>query len=165
MRSYHIVAEKIQSCGCLHSETIKCVNLHHGLTNTPEFHIWVDMRKRCTNPKSTSYANYGGRGITVCDRWQTFEQFLADMGQRPTPLHMIERLNNNGNYEPDNCKWATRDEQAYNKRNNITFEYQGRIWTTKDVSLVTGLKLAAVRKRVRLGWTPERILTEPKRDW
>lgn len=88
----------------------------HGQSRTPEFRAWWDMRQRCLNPNVASYANYGGRGIRVCDRWNDFSAFRADMGCRPSPAHSLDRIDNDGNYEPGNCRWATRSEQQRNKR-------------------------------------------------
>lgn len=89
----------------------------HGMTESPEYEIWGSMKKRCNTPTATHYDNYGGRGIKVCDRWQhSFLAFYEDMGARPTPLHSLDRINNDGNYEPNNCRWATKHEQAINQR-------------------------------------------------
>lgn len=102
----------IQSCGCL----VQIRNVTHGMANTSTYHRWVNMLGRCRNPKNTSYKYYGGRGIRVCERWQKFENFYEDMGEAPNNL-TIERINNDGNYEPTNCKWGTYAEQSRNNRN------------------------------------------------
>ena len=88
----------------------------HGGYNTPEYRSWYNMRTRCLNPKATRFENYGGRGIKVCKRWSSFEKFLLDMGPKPTPRHTIDRIDNDGDYRPKNCKWATYAEQAKHKR-------------------------------------------------
>lgn len=91
----------------------------HGMCGSPEYTAWVNMKARCENERSSSFPNYGGRGIMVCERWQKFENFYADMGARPTAAHSIDRKEVNGDYEPSNCKWATRSEQNLNKRSTI----------------------------------------------
>ena len=96
-----------RSCGCLH--------ITHGMTLSPEYRVWSSMHQRCTNPKHIRYANYGGRGISVCERWNKFEMFFSDMGRRPAGL-TLERVNNDEGYNPANCKWATLSEQNRNRR-------------------------------------------------
>jgi len=123
---------------------------------------WWAMVDRCTNPHNRCYARYGGRGITVCDRWRTFQVFFADMGMFPTRDHSLERIDNLGPYAPDNCRWATRIEQGQNKRNNVTLTLHGRTLTLNAWARDVGIDRLTLRRRLRdLGWSPERTLTTP----
>lgn len=102
-----------------HAASCGCVIAQHGMSKTRTYAIWNGMLERCTNPNATGYKYYGGRGIKVCERWRTFENFYADMGERPSPKHSIDRKDNDGNYEPGNVRWATSFQQARNRSNSV----------------------------------------------
>jgi hypothetical protein len=121
------------------------------------------MNRRCSNPQDHKYQDYGGRGITVCDQWkESFETFFKDMGARP-PAHTIERIDNNGDYEPNNCRWATPVEQNQNRRSNIWVEWQGERMILRDAINRAGLPRKAVEHRLKRGWPLERALSTPIR--
>lgn len=115
-----------KSCGCMRGAYVAASKTTHGFApkegkRRPEYGIWKSMHQRCRDKNCGGYHNYGGRGITVCPRWDRFEHFLADMGARPAEGYSLDRVNNNGNYTPDNCRWATSAQQAANRRNNRFF--------------------------------------------
>lgn len=118
-----------KSCGCYNSEVTAAKNYKHGQSGSPEFWSWWAMLDRCTNPKYSGWDNYGGRGITVCSRWSEFKNFLADMGEKPSRDHSIDRIDVNGNYEPSNCRWATSAQQANNTRRNVHVDFNGERMT------------------------------------
>jgi hypothetical protein len=135
-----------KSCGCLQAEQQAGVHMHnvtHGQSDSPTWRTWESMRTRCNNPKVRAYPQYGGRGIQVCERWMSFENFLRDMGERPVG-HTLDRKDNNGNYEPGNCRWATPKEQARNRRNNRRFNGK----TVAELSEETGVNYVTLRKRL-----------------
>jgi hypothetical protein len=133
----------------------------HGLKNTREYWSWAAMLDRCRNPNNGAYANYGGRGIKVCERWQKFSNFLIDMGHRPAG-HSLERIDNDKGYEPSNCRWATRDDQSKNRRNNRWLTFLGRTMVVSDWAREMGIAMRTLRNRIyRLGWSVEQALTLP----
>lgn len=126
-----------KSCGCFRAESVRYSNRTHGATANgkieKEFMVWCTMRARCMNPKNSDYKFYGARGISVCKRWLKYVNFIADMGHRPSPLHTLERRDNNGGYKKSNCFWATRAQQAQNKRNvRLTMRLATRIRKLRD---------------------------------
>jgi hypothetical protein len=123
--------------------------------------VWADMIGRCTNPNHKAFANYGGRGITVCDRWRVYQNFAADMGERPDG-GLLDREDNNGNYDPGNCKWSTRKEQNSNRRNCIYVDCDGERVTLKECCRRKGLKYRPIVKRIQtLGWSASDALSIP----
>lgn len=151
----------VKSCGCLWRE----IMTKHGSSRTPEYKIWVGMKARCLNPKEKAYEHYGGRGITICDRWKSsFKHFLEDMGSRPFARHEIERIDNNGNYENGNCCWATRKEQNNNKRNTKVITIEDRTMSTTQWSAETGLSRGTIKSRIRSGRSGLSIISKPKRQ-
>lgn len=154
-----------RSCGCLLMEELKARVVHGHTVDgqySDEFKVWMGMHTRCTNANEKGYYRYGGRGITVCDRWQEFANFYDDMGPRPSPDHSIERKKNDANYEPSNCKWATRKEQCRNRRSNRIVSFRGRQMSLAEAVEISGLPYFTVSQRIgKLGWDDERALTEP----
>lgn len=133
----------------------------HGLSKTTTWMIWTGIRSRCISPTNRSFKNYGGRGIKVCPRWRdSFANFLADMGERP-PGMQIERKDNNGDYEPGNCRWATRIEQAGNRRNNRRITTRGQTLMLAEWSRIGGVKAPTISRRLKRGWTVESAIFSP----
>lgn len=145
-----------KSCGCLHAETVRKKrpapwSETHGLSNTPEYKCWEDMKKRCNNPNAKNYKNYGERGIKVCKKWKAFEGFFGDMGLRPTNRHTIERIDVNKGYCKENCKWATSREQARNKRTTVLITHEGKTMCAKDWSNHFGMSYPTFLSRYNRG--------------
>lgn len=139
------------SCGCNRATHGESSHVVGGVT--PENEAWRQMKSRCFNENHASYERYGGRGITVCERWKdSFENFLADMGRRPSDEHSIERKNNNGNYEPGNCVWATRAEQQSNTRQCVYLTVNGVRDTISGWCRRTGIPLSTLCQRIEKGW-------------
>ena len=137
-----------------------CVRDDNGAPwQSPTYRVWICMKKRCFNPKTNVYHLYGGRGITICDRWMTFDNFLADMGEKPEKL-TIERINNDGNYEPGNCKWATQLEQNLNTRTVRIISFNGIKDSVSGWARRIGMSAGALGHRIRAGWPIEIALTK-----
>lgn len=167
IESYKLTIGETRSCGCLRTETTVKRSTKHG--NAPktgpsgEYICWLSMKTRCEKEDSDKYHCYGGRGVRVCERWSnSFEAFLADMGPRPSLDYSLDRYpNNDGNYEPGNCRWATRFEQARNKRNTVNLTLEGQAMCLADWAKRIGIRRGTLRARINRGWTHEKALTTP----
>lgn len=156
-------ALRVRSCGCETSERMAAQNWKHGHTvrghMSPTYKSWFSMHQRCYRPSCNGYVRYGGRGITVCDRWFVFEHFVADMGERPVGT-TLDRINNNGNYELTNCRWSVAEVQQNNKRNAVLLTYDGRTQTIQQWSRETCLRWTVIWQRIhRYKWPIEEALT------
>ena len=151
----HLKSGATRSCKC------KMGPLKHGGMlggkASPEYRVWAGMKNRCLDPANPGYPGYGGRGIGIHPRWLDFANFLADMGKKPSPRHSIDRINNDGNYEPGNCRWATSREQTRNTRRNVKVNDL----CLKDACALTGITYAAAQKRIRKGESPEQAVAHP----
>lgn len=141
----------------------KCRVTTHGKSAFPEYTVWLAMLGRCRRKSSDAYRNYGQRGITVCDEWQSFAAFYRDMGPRPTPKHTIERKDNDLGYSKGNCKWATRKEQLRNTRRTHFLTFNGIAQCVTDWAKQLGMPPRTLHNRINRGWSVERALTTPVR--
>lgn len=158
-----LISGKTQSCGCLKKETSKPpIIVKHGMSYSRLYKVWKDMKARCYKPTSVRYYTHGARGIKVCDEWMSFEFFAKwalSNGYRENLT--IDRINNNGNYEPSNCRWATHKVQANNRRTNRLISHNGETHTIKEWSEITGINYYTLLGRItRLGWNTEKTLNK-----
>lgn len=136
-----------------------------GIVRTAEYDAWRAMKNRCYTTSNLRFHHYGGRGISVCDRWRhSFKAFLDDVGRRPTPMHSIDRIDVSGHYEPSNVRWATRKEQSNNRQDNHRYEYNGRSLTMYEWARDVGLNVGTLHHRIRAGWTITEALTTPRQQ-
>lgn len=145
-----------RSCGCLQRQAATS----HGMRGSRVYNTWAQMKARCLNPRSRFFADYGGRGITVCDRWMSFEGFYADMGDQPKGKS-LDRIDNSKGYSPENCRWATMLQQGRNKRNNRNLKFRGETRPVSEWAELMGIKKETVISRLNLGWSVEDALTHP----
>jgi len=157
-RSYLIASGRRESCGCLKGGR----NLSHGMSRTAEYNIWNGARDRCRNPKNKNFDQYGGRGILFA--WDSFEEFIKDMGPRPSAAHSIDRIDVDGNYEPGNCRWATAREQCNNKRNNVIVRVNGgEVPLAEYLGTSECTQYIRVLARLRNGWSMADAIFQPRR--
>lgn len=165
VRSSTLVKGESQSCGCLHQELRHKLTQTHGGSKTRLFHIWSSMRQRCKNPKNHAYKDYGGRGICVCEEWESFEAFREwayQNGYKETLS--IDRIDNDKGYNPSNCRWTTQVTQSNNQRTNVLITYRGKTKTRSQWAHELGINPNVLRDRIdRYGWSVERALTESPR--
>lgn len=147
------------SCGCYGREMVSKAKRVHGQSHSPEHSTWAGMHKRCSNPKTNGFKNYGGKGIKVCERWQDFQKFLADMGPKPSREHTLDRVDRDGDYTPENCRWASHQVQQNNRSTNVVIEHQGQSMTVAEWARQTGLEYSTLWRRLFvLRWPIEKAL-------
>lgn len=139
------------TCGCY----------RHNKTKTPEYRAWITMKNRCNNQNNQYYHRYGGRGIKYCERWELWENFYEDMGKRPSTKHSLDRIDNNGDYTPENCRWATDLEQANNQEKNRNFTIDNKTQSVTQWGREFGFKRGVVEARINRGWSIEEALSTP----
>lgn len=163
---YRLTSGTSSNCGCERSKQLTKRNMKHGWAGTPTHAAWIDMIRRCYTPKVRMYPRYGGRDITVCDRWRVqidkhpFLYFLEDMGARPNKKYSLDRIDNDGNYTPENCRWATITQQGNNKSDNHLVEFQGESLTVTEWANKLGIRRGTLFHRLHHGWTPDQALTQ-----
>ena len=163
VREHTLRNGETKSCGCLHRDVLRAQGYANRTHGRPDgYASWGQMINRCTNSNNHAYESYGGRGITVCDRWRnSFEAFYEDMGPRPGPKHSIDRIDNDGDYEPSNCRWATTTEQGRNTRRNRMITWDGRTQCLAAWAEEIGINKTALCMRLRKGWDVDSALTRP----
>jgi len=146
---------------------MSCAKRKHGRSHSAEYRIWDGMRRRCHNVLDNGYPRYGGRGIVVCERWRkSFPDFLSDMGLRPGPGYTLDRINNEGDYEPGNVRWATSREQAQNRSDNVFLEYEGARHCLAEWSRLVSIRPTTLGMRIAAGMSPEMALYKsPRKYW
>jgi hypothetical protein len=158
-RGEAIKRRAVASCGCWQVEQVAARNTTHGGSFTNEYGIWRGILQRCLNPNNGNYHRYGGRGITVCERWLQFENFRQDMGPRPSKRHSIDRTDNSGPYCPENCQWRVKRAQQRNMRTNRLLAHAGETLCIAEWAERIGVPAATISRRLFDGWTIERALT------
>lgn len=159
VRGMNLIRNHTVSCGCFQKEQTGKAQFKHGMINTAAYESWAHMLQRCSNKNNKDYKNYGGRGIRVCKKWFKFENFFADMGERPEGL-TLERIRNNDDYKPSNCCWTTRTMQNNNSRKNVIIEYKNQRLTIAQWAKKIGLSYGVLFMRLKRNWSIEKALTK-----
>lgn len=165
VKGQHLRDGSTTSCGCSNPQMVR---VRAGIRDegartprNPTWRCWISMIQRCHNPKHLAFSAYGAKGITVCERWRDYKNFLEDLGERPSTLHSIDRINNSLGYVPGNCRWATQVEQNRNRTNNRRLTFGGETLTVAEWGERTGITSKVIRGRLALGWSIEDSLTTP----
>lgn len=166
IRSATLQSGASKTCGCSRYDARTGLGARmrtHGMTETAEYRSWCHLKERCDNPRCKSYPRYGGRGITYDPRWSIFENFLADMGEKPRGRYSIDRIDNDGNYTKANCRWATDDQQANNTDHTRLLTYVGMTQSVSKWAKQIGMSRLTLSDRLRRGWPIDKALTKPLR--
>lgn len=174
VRSSHAISGQIKSCGCSTSEMMAAAKTRHGYwaggAGSPEHSAWTLAKTRCHQPNNQAFKDYGARGITMCSRWRSgegrksgFECFIADMGDRPSPQHSLDRIDNSKGYEPENCRWATKSQQQRNTRSNRIVVFNGQEMCVAEAIEAAGsvIEIDRVVKRLNAGWAVDEAVSTP----
>jgi hypothetical protein len=146
-----------RSCGCYRMDQV----VKHMDSNSSEYRTWDAMKRRCFNPETKHFEHYGGRGITVCDRWrESYANFLSDMGRRPSPKHSLDRIDNDGNYELSNCRWTLQVIQIRNRSNAVRYDLDGKLYSAAELAEKFNMNFGTLRSRLRKGWPVNRAVSE-----
>lgn len=162
VRATHIRCQRIVSCGCAAREATVLRNLSHGMYGSAIYMTWNGMLARCRNPRARGYSRYGGRGIAVCERWQKFENFYADMGDRPPGGYSLGRIDNNKGYSPGNVRWEIKEQQYANTSQNRKITHAGKTLTISQWSRTLGITPVAIAARIERGMPAGEAVTKPR---
>ena len=172
VRLCHLWSGHTRSCGCYANLDITRTGHavhganYHGMADSPEYGIWHGMKRRCRQVNAKDYAAYGGKGVRVCDRWlHSFKAFYEDMGARPSSDHSIDRIDGDGDYEPGNCRWATRSEQNRNRCDSVMLTHEGETMCSAAWAKRCGMSKGTLRDRLKAGWPLGKALTTRVRMW